>query len=163
MKKLNNKGYLTIEIILAATIAFAIAFFLIEITINFSNSSDNYYTDTIFLTDKALVSNNVKKNIQNDINNNGIITNATCSNNKCIITYQNNTTKELKYTSSNKKVEYDTYSKEIKNISFNSINAYNNGYEEGDYIRFVISFDNIFAKNNYDINILIYNGKNITY
>ena len=172
MKKLNNKGYLTIEIILSAVIAFTIAFFLIEVTVNFSNASDNYYTDTIFITDKALVSDNVKKNIQNDINEKGIINNVSCTNNTCIITYNDNTTKELKYNSSNKKVEYDNYSKEIKRVNYKSLSVCDsngcssdvtNNYIEGDYIRFVISFDNVFEKNNYDINILIYNGNTETH
>ena len=156
MKKLNNKGYLTVEIILAATIAFTIAFFLIEITVNFSNASDNYYVDTIFLTDKALITDNIKTRIQDDIDDNGLITNVTCTNNKCTITYENGSS-ELKYENNSIKYNND-YSKEIKNINFKSIDVYG-GFNEGDYIRFVISFDNTFTDNNYDINVLMLNSE----
>ena len=45
--KLNRKGYLTVEIILASTIAFAIAFFLIEITVKLVSKTDDIYRDTI--------------------------------------------------------------------------------------------------------------------
>ena len=156
MKNLNNKGYLTIEIILASVIAFTIAFFLIEITINFSNASDNYYIDTLFITDKSLVTSNIKKSIQNDINDKGKITSANCTNSACTITYNNGDEKEIIYNE-DKEIEYGGYKKKIKTVNFNSMSV-SGSFNEGDYLRFVISFDNPFTNNNYDINILIYNG-----
>lgn len=156
MKRLNNKGYLTVEIILAAVIAFTIAFFLIEITVNFSNASDDYYVDTIFLTDKSLIIDNIKKRIQTDINDKGIITDIDCSNNKCTIIYENGDSKDITYNANNELV-YNDYKKEIKNVSFKSINV-SNSFDENDYIRIVISFDNNLTNNNYDINILILNS-----
>ena len=33
MKKLNNKGYLTVEVVLASVIAFGLAYFLLNLTI----------------------------------------------------------------------------------------------------------------------------------
>ena len=61
MLKLNRKGYLTIEIILASAIAFVIAFFLIDITMKLVDKTDNYYVDTVFMTDKALITKNIKE------------------------------------------------------------------------------------------------------
>ena len=155
MKRLNNKGYLTVEIILAAVIAFTIAFFLIEITVNFSNASDDYYVDTIFITDKSLIIDNIKKRIQEDINDKGIIKGVSCTSSSCDITYDNGDHKSINYNI-NKEIEYGDYKKKIDNVKINSMNVYGS-FNEGDYIRFVISFDNTFTDSNYDINILIYN------
>ena len=55
MKRLNRKGYLTIEIILGATIAFAIAFFLMEITTKMVSDTEDTYRDTEVTTDSALI------------------------------------------------------------------------------------------------------------
>ena len=63
--KLNRKGYLTIEIILGATIAFAIAFFLMEITIKMVNVTEDNYKDIVVITDNALVISSIKKLLDN--------------------------------------------------------------------------------------------------
>lgn len=83
--KLNRKGYLTVEIILASTIAFAIAFFLIEITVKLVSKTDDIYRDTIITTDSSIVTRNIKKEIKKVINeeeNNKTISNITCINDK---------------------------------------------------------------------------------
>ena len=51
--KLNRRGYLTVEIIIASAMAVTIAIFLMEITINLVNVSDDAYVSTELLTDKA--------------------------------------------------------------------------------------------------------------
>ena len=51
--KLNRKGYLTVEIILASTIAFAIAFFLIEITVKLVSKTDDILLGKATQTDNA--------------------------------------------------------------------------------------------------------------
>ena len=53
--KLNRKGYLTVEIILASTIAFAIAFFLIEITVKLVSKTDDVYHETVIAYDDAII------------------------------------------------------------------------------------------------------------
>ena len=53
--KLNNKGYLIVEIVLSATIAFAIMYFLIDLTFNFKSKSDDLYKETIFIADKNII------------------------------------------------------------------------------------------------------------
>ena len=58
--KLNRKGYLTVEIILASTIAFAIAFFLIEITVKLVSKTDDVYHETVIAYDDAIIINNIK-------------------------------------------------------------------------------------------------------
>ena len=66
MKKLNRRGYMTIEIILASVITFVIAFFLIDLTIKLVNTTDDAYADTVLTTDKALVIKNIKKYLEKD-------------------------------------------------------------------------------------------------
>ena len=62
--KLNRKGYLTVEIILASTIAFAIAFFLIEITVKLVSKTDDVYHETVIAYDDAIIINNIKEKIK---------------------------------------------------------------------------------------------------
>jgi hypothetical protein len=66
--KLNRKGYLTVEIILASTIAFAIAFFLIEITVKLVSKTDDVYHETVIAYDDAIIINNIKEKIKDYIN-----------------------------------------------------------------------------------------------
>ena len=58
---------MTVEIIIASVIAFSIAFFLMEITMKLVDVTDNEYVSTNFMTDKALVMNNIRKNLKKDI------------------------------------------------------------------------------------------------
>ena len=62
MKK-NNKGYMLIEIIIAAVIAFGIAYYLLNLTFKFSDKNMDTYKSINYLSDK----NNVTKNIMNDL------------------------------------------------------------------------------------------------
>lgn len=62
--KLNRKGYLTVEVILASVIAVTIAFFLMEITIKLVNVTDDAYVNTELLTDKTLIIKNIKGQLE---------------------------------------------------------------------------------------------------
>ena len=66
MKKLNRKGYMTVEIIIASVIAFSIAFFLMEITIKMVNVTEDNYKDIVVITDNALVISSIKKLLDNN-------------------------------------------------------------------------------------------------
>ena len=153
--KLNRKGYMTIEIILAAVVTFVIAFFLIDITVKLSSNTDDAYSDTVLVTDKALITKNIKENLENDICEYGNIDSVSWTKNICNITMTNRTI--VKLSVSGNKVEYigsSTYSKEIDKslsdikITSNSSNGYYN---------FKITGTNIFVDNNYDMNIFVYN------
>ena len=93
MKRLNRKGYLTIEIILGATIAFAIAFFLIEITSKMVSDTEDTFKDTVVTTDSALIISGVKDVVEN--NKDGI-SNIVCSSSICTINYIGGNTGTLK-------------------------------------------------------------------
>ena len=175
--KLNRKGYLTVEIILASTIAFAIAFFLIEITVKLVSKTDDIYRDTIITTDSSIVTRNIKKEIKKVINeeeNNKTISNITCTNDKeCAITFKdtnNNSITNIVKTEKNK-IEYidandnSKYSKELDN-SISELKIYSNingdvSEESSVYLKIVGK--NIFTGKEYLIIIPIYNSNTTKY
>lgn len=171
MKKLNRKGYLTVEIIIASVIAFAIAFFLMEITINLVDITDNEYVDTNFMTDKALIMKNIKKNIQEDMLEYEEINEIRCnsSNTECKIyfAYSGGPSEARKITIDNENrmilytdlVEGDNKNTiYTKDIDSNYSNMTITGGREGNYVYFQIKGKNIFSDELYDINIIVYNG-----
>lgn len=161
--KLNRKGYLTIEIILGATIAFAIAFFLMEITIKMVNVTEDNYKDIVVITDNALVISNIKELLDNKE-----ITNITCSSNICTITYNdiNNTTHITHLGIDNRRVIYEEsanylYVKELdnslSNITLTSTIVGDITDENKNNIYFKITAQNIFIDKYYSIIIPIDN------
>ena len=159
--KLNRKGYLTIEIILGATIAFAIAFFLMEITIKMVNVTEDNYKDIVVITDNALVISNIKELLDNKE-----ITNITCSSNICTITYDDidNTTHTTHLGIDNRGVIYEEsanylYVKELdkslSNITLTSTIRGDITDENKNNIYFKITAQNIFIDKDYSIIIPI--------
>ena len=61
--KLNNKGYMLVEIIVASVIAFSVAYYLLNLTYKFKDKSEDIYYSTTMLSDKI----NITKNIMNDL------------------------------------------------------------------------------------------------
>lgn len=166
MKRLNRKGYLTIEIILASVTAVVIAFFLIDLTMKLVDTTDNAYIDTVLITDKALIMKNIKENLENDMSSYNGIGKVECASNTCEIYFDKSYSRSMqlitrKLVVENNTVKYTDYDDNIiyekkidsilSNISLTSTN--NNGY-----YNFKISGENIFIKENYDINIIINNN-----
>ena len=159
--KLNRKGYLTIEIILGATIAFAIAFFLMEITIKMVNVTEDNYKDIVVITDNALVISSIKELLDNKK-----IINITCSSNTCTITYNDidNTTHTTHLGIDNRSVIYKEstnylYVKELdkslSNITLTSTIRGDITGENKNNIYFKITAQNIFIDKDYSIIIPI--------
>lgn len=167
MKKLNRKGYMTVEIIIASVIAFSIAFFLMEITIKLVDINDNEYVNTNFMTDKALIMKNIKKNMLDDIKENGNVIDINCFTNYCSIIFENSwdssSGRRIVFEDEDNIIKYTEddnngnviYSKELDS-SLSNISL--NGSISGDYVYFQIKGDNIFSDEDYDINIVVYNG-----
>ena len=134
-KKLGNKGYLLIEIILASVIAFGLAYFILELTLKLKNKNDDLLVETLISTDNAIISNAVMKYMRehdgeftcNNISISGnkvyigpvdnrefvievneYATIGNCSNNGSNITI-NHITIPLKITQSNKHFDVDIY------------------------------------------------------
>lgn len=174
MKKLNRRGYLTIEIVLASTLAFTIAFFLIDLTIKFANKTDDIQLDTLYITDNALLIENIRAAINIDkaaeVENGyvGEITSIECKNeeNKCTFTFDEGKQSTLKIDNDNKEVLYtglkegNNYTKKVSdNLTLEKISV--GGKTEGflqvnqPYQIITIKARDIFVDKNYDINILI--------
>ena len=73
MKKLNNKGYMLVEIVLAAVISFSVAYYLLNLTYKFKDKNEDVLYTKKMLSDKI----NITKNIMNDLNNR-TVTSVTC-------------------------------------------------------------------------------------
>ena len=55
--KLNKKGYMLVEIILASALAFGLAFFIIDLVIRLKNKNDDLLVEAIITTDKTIITN----------------------------------------------------------------------------------------------------------
>ena len=115
--KLNRKGYLTVEIILASTIAFAIAFFLIEITVKLVSKTDDVYHETVIAYDDAIMINNIKDKIIDYIIETDGLALVECKNNECNIWGE-----RVGGATEERYLYYDSESKEIR---------FSEGAEEG--------------------------------
>ena len=115
--KLNRKGYLTVEIILASTIVFAIAFFLIEITVKLVSKTDDVYHETVIAYDDAIIINNIKEKIKDYIIETDGLALVECKNNECNIWGE-----RVGGATEERYLYYDSESKEIR---------FSEGAEEG--------------------------------
>lgn len=97
MKKLNNKGYMLVEIILASAIAFGIAYFLLDLVIKLKNKNDDLLVDTLAKTDQAIITNTIMRDIYNDI----VISCDDISINNNKLTYKGKTFEINKYATIN--------------------------------------------------------------
>lgn len=175
MFKLNKKGYLAVEVILASVVAVSIAVFLIDLTVKMVNKTNDNYTNTLFLTDKALITNNLRKEIKQDIiqhsksniNNIGEIEKATLIDDySCELKFKNsNVTSNININSTKDTItyssEYSEYSKTInKDIKYSDIKIKTCTLsEEKNYLIIKINFEDIFTtNNNRDIEIVLYNS-----
>lgn len=156
---------MTVEIIIASVIAFSIAFFLMEITMKLVDVTDNEYASTNFMTDKALIMTNVKKYVKEYLDelksNNDQIMSFTCQQNNCDFESNEGSVIHLGKDIDNdntlifKKEKDILYSKTLDNgIKVNSLT----GGNKGNYIYFQIKCTNIFSDEDYNINIVVYNG-----
>lgn len=156
---------MTVEIIIASVIAFSIAFFLMEITMKLVDVTDNEYVSTNFMTDKALIMTNVKKYVKEYLDelksNKDSIMSFKCQENECYFESNGGSMIHLGIDNDNdntlifKKEKAILYSKTLDNgIKVNSLT----GGNKGNYIYFQIKCTNIFSDEDYNINIVIYNG-----
>ena len=70
--KLNQKGYMLVEIIIASVLAMSIAYYLLNLTYRFKDTNEDLYHSITYLTDKNVIT----KNIMNDLER-GSISNVT--------------------------------------------------------------------------------------
>ena len=162
MVKLNKKGYLAVEVILASVVAVSIAVFLIDLTVKMVNKTNDNYTNTLFLTDKALITNHLRKEIKQDIQSNSGLKSAGIKNGSCYLEYNNDSGKWIntKDEENRDAITYSPgYSKTInKDIKYSDINI-KTCTLENNYLIIKINFEDIFTtNNNRDIEIVLYNS-----
>ena len=63
--KLNNKGYMLAEIIVCSIITFAIAFFLVDIAINFKKKAEINYLNSKYMVNYSLINKNIMDDVEN--------------------------------------------------------------------------------------------------
>ena len=162
--KLNNKGYMLVEVIVASAIALVMAYFLIDITITLVNKNNDYYVESTLITDKNLITKEIIDDVNNpeyslieiSINIDGDVTTAELDykniNDNSILEREliiNKNTNEIKYGEYTKKlddtltirdfkIEKDENQKQL----YISIPAYTN-YSDVDYgINLIIPYTN---------------------
>lgn len=171
--KLNRKGYLTVEIILASAVAFAIAFFLMEITVKLVSKTDDVYHETVIAYDDAIIINNIKEKIKDYIIETDGLNFVECKNNECNIwgervggateeryLYYDSVSKEIRFSEGAEegKDRVTLYSKKVDDsISEVEISSNINGnVKPSDRIVFFnIKLKNIFTDNVYEMVIPI--------
>ena len=162
MVKLNKKGYLAVEVILASVVAVSIAVFLIDLTVKMVNKTNDNYTNTLFLTDKALITNHLRKEIKQDIQSNEGLKSAGIKNGSCYLEYNNDSGKWINISKDEENRDAITYSpgysKTInKDIKYSDINI--KCTLENNYLIIKINFEDIFTTtNNRDFEIVLYNS-----
>lgn len=171
--KLNRKGYLTVEIILASVVAFAIAFFLMEITVKLVSKTDDVYHETVITYDDAIMINNIKDKIIDYIIETDGLALVNCESKGCNILgnriggvteerwlYYDSVSKEIRFSEGAKKREdrVTLYSKKVDDsISEVEISSnINRNVKPSDRIVFFnIKLKNIFTDNAYEMVIPI--------
>lgn len=171
--KLNRKGYLTVEIILASAVAFAIAFFLMEITVKLVSKTDDVYHETIITYDDAIMINNIKDKIIDYIIETDGLALVNCESKGCNILgnriggvteerwlYYDSTSKEIRFSEGAEegKDKVTLYAKKVDDsISEVEISSNINGnVKPNDRIVFFnIKLKNIFTDNAYEMVIPI--------
>ena len=169
MKKLNNKGYMLIEIILASVITFTVAFSLINLILKLKNTNEDLYNETNILNDKI----SITKNIMDDIKNYNLIElDEEKIESKRIITIkledeeENQIEKRLEitnnlieygdYTNTGFKKNRSYYKKEIKNSTeIGEVTT----EKKNDTLSLKIPISSIYSKKKYDI-MLLFKVKN---
>lgn len=105
--KLNKKGYMLVEIIVASVLAMSIAYYLLNLTYKFKNANEDLYQNYQYMSDKI----SITKNIMNDLDKGRI----------AVITYDSTSVVFYLYTSEN---EYQLRCLTISNENGNTILKY---------------------------------------
>ena len=149
--KLNNKGYMLVEVIVASTILIIMAYFLMDITIKLVNKNNDYYLESILVTDKSLIT----KEIMDDINSMNL-TGVNCLSelDSCELTFNNDENTKKTLNVENRTITYGDYSKTFNSdLKLSPIVIDNN--IESEILTLKISAYTNYSKEDYGIKIVI--------
>lgn len=120
MKKVikDNKGYMLVEIIVASVIALVMAYLLMDMTIKLVNKSNDYYVDTVLVTDKNIIT----KEIMDDINNKKLLKVTKNNDAQVTLSYDDGIEKHLIINKNTSTISYGDYKKKLsKKVSLGDI------------------------------------------
>lgn len=155
MKKLNNKGYLLVEIIVAIVLAMGIAYFLMNITIKFSQKDEDIYQSISWINDKNILTNIIMEDLEKHTL---ISVKEINKENKTIeFTFAdpnigNNGIKQLIIDKKNNKIIYDNYEKQI-NKSLTILDIIINIDNNNKYTEIKIPITSIYSGEDYGIKL----------
>jgi len=142
--KLNNKGYLIVEVILAGILSFTMAYFLINLTLKIRNRADDVNVETVMLNDKTVITNEIMDDvIGNNVNDVEYITNG------IRINFDDGSSKDL--TIVDNTITYGTYTKKF---SENAIIGEVSIRRNGNYFLVEIPIATKYSNKDYGINIV---------
>lgn len=67
MMKLNNKGYMLVEIIVASVLAVGIAYYLLNLTYKFKNTYEDVNESYYYMKDKIVVTKSIMSDLEDDV------------------------------------------------------------------------------------------------
>ena len=155
--KLNNKGYMLVEIIVASAIALTMAFFLMEMTLKIVNSNNDYYEESVLLFDKNIIT----KEIMDDVNGKELIEVNCDSNSSCTLKYDDNTSKDLSVNIDDKIIVYGNYSKKLSD-KLNIDNIQINNDEGNKILSISIPAYTNYSREDYGVNIVMFYDDDFT-
>lgn len=142
--KLNNKGYLIVEVILAGVLTFTMAYFLINLTLKIRNRYDDANVEMVMLNDKTVITNEIMNDvIGNKVNNVEYITNGIRMN------FEDGSSKDL--TIVDNTITYGTY---IKKFNENAIVGEASIRRNGNYFLVEIPVATKYSNKDFGINIV---------
>lgn len=163
MKKMNNKGYMIVEIIVASVLAMTIAYFLFDLVIKLKEKYDYVQTDTILTADKTVITNEILGDLYNR--------NIKCAtyDESGVMEYKlNEEKKKLKLSYNSGMIIYEEstddganytvkYQKKLNNKLHNpTLDTANSGCDTSSNIAsFIVKAETLTSKKNYNINIII--------
>lgn len=65
--KLNRRGYMLVEIIIASVLAFGVAYYLLNLTYKFKNANTDLHESYIYTKDKLVITKNIMSDLENGI------------------------------------------------------------------------------------------------
>lgn len=149
--KLNRKGYLIVEIIVASVLAMGIAFFLVRLTISFSRTDEDIYKSITFTNNKNIITNK----IMDDINDYTLTKVEKTADNTVDFTYWDEyNLKKFKNTLKieNQNITYGDYAKNMGNaLKIRNMEVATNDK----YTSIVIPITNIYNDEDYSIKLFI--------
>lgn len=142
--KLNNKGYLIVEVVLAGALTFTMAYFLINLTLKIRNRADDVNVETVMLNDKTVITNEIMNDVIDDkVSSVEYITNG------IRINFEDGSSKDL--TIVNNTITYGTYTKKF---SDDAVVGEVSIRRNGNYFIVEIPISTKYSNKDYGINIV---------